>query len=157
LALELWDPEAVQALQWDAGLAWSPLWTLVPEPDASPADVEYAVRERKRIAARRAQEARWRAENAALRREQDAAQRRAEAAREREAAFRRAYILAQRAADEGPPVWGPPEPPMMEPPPGTRMFRHAIAESRLTCVTGVGALRCDCGFYRMTWTEGEVR
>jgi hypothetical protein len=54
-----------------------------------------------------------------------------------------ADVLAARAAG----------PPMMEPPPGTRVFRHAIAKSGRTCVTGMGAGRCDCGFYRMTWTE----
>jgi hypothetical protein len=152
LALALWDPDAVQALQWDAGLAWSPLWTLVPEPDASPADIEFAARERKRWAAARAREARWQAEAAARRREDKAAALRAQAAYERDTAFRRAAILALRAADDGPPIWGPPLPPMMEPPPGTAVFRHAIAESGATCATADGAPRCSCGFYRMTWT-----
>jgi hypothetical protein len=124
----------------------------VPEPDASPADIEFAARERKRWAAARAREARWRAEAAARRREDEAAGWRAQAAYEREAAFRRAALFAQPAADEGLPIWGPLLPPMMEPPPGTAVFRHAIAESGATCATACGTGRCSCGFYRMTWT-----
>jgi hypothetical protein len=169
LARGLWDPEAVQALQWDAGLAWSPLWTLVPEPDASPADLDYAARERKRLDARLAEEAKWRAEEparrraqaafqreqAAVRREQAAVQQRSREARSRESAFRQASLVAQPAEDGGPPIWGPSLPPMMEPPPGTAVFRHAIAESGATCATASGAARCQCGFYRMTWTVAD--
>jgi hypothetical protein len=47
--------------------------------------------------------------------------------------------------------------PMMEPPPGTREFRHAMAVTGLTCTTPQGTARCQCGFYRMTWTEAEAR
>jgi hypothetical protein len=151
VALKLWDPEAVAELQWDAGLAWSPHWTLVPEPETSSADVEYVARQRKQAAARRAQEARWRAEHAARRREEQ--QRLGQRRREVEA--KSAAIRTLQFVDEGLLLWGPPEPPMMEPPPGTRVFRHAIAESGLTCGTVVGAARCDCGFYRMMWTEAE--
>jgi hypothetical protein len=153
LALELWDPEAVRELQGEAELAWSPLWTLVPEPETNSADVDYAARERKRLVARHVQEARWRAENEARRLEY---QHLLEKLR-RDSEAKSAAIRAIRHVDESPPVWGPPEPPMMEPPPGTQVFRHAIAESGLTCGTAVGAARCDCGFYRMTWTEAEVR
>jgi hypothetical protein len=145
----------VQALQWDAGLAWSPLWTLVPDLnpglDATPAELEYATRERKRLALERLREARWRAHVAVLQRERKAAARQ----HARQVAFREAARVAQPAADAEPPIWGPLEPPMMEPPPGTRVFRHAIAESGATCITACGAIRCQCGFYRMTWTWAD--
>jgi hypothetical protein len=102
-----------------------------------------AAHTRARRAADRKRAAWWAAER----------ERAAQAAREaRDAAFWRASILAQPAADGGSPLWGPSLPPMMEPPPGTAVFRHAIAESGATCATVDGAPRCSCGFYRMTWT-----
>jgi hypothetical protein len=129
------------------------------------ADVEYAAAQRKALAERLAREARWREEaKAATARHRAAEPAKSVAIRARaEMDFSRyrgqlgsaptasptteADVRAARAAG----------PPMMEPPPGTRVFRHAIAKSGLTCVTGMGARRCDCGFYRMTWTEAEVR
>lgn len=180
LAAELWDPAAARELEWDAGLAWSPLWTLVPEPMPTAADVTYAAAQKKVLAERLAREARWREEaKAATARHRAAEPAKSAAIRARgEMDFSRyrgqlgsaptaseigsvqealagwqagptteADVRAARAAG----------PPMMEPPPGTRVFRHAIAKSGLTCVTAVGALRCDCGFYRMTWTEAETR
>jgi hypothetical protein len=157
LAGELWDPAAVRELEWDAALAWSPLWTLVPEPVPTAADVEYATAQRKALAERLAREARWReearhraaehAKSAAIRAraEMDFSRYRGQLGSAPTASWptTEADVRAARAAG----------PPMMEPPPGTRVFRHAIAKSGLTCVTEMGALRCDCGFYRMTWTE----
>jgi hypothetical protein len=175
LAGELWDPAAVRELEWDAALAWSPLWTLVPEPVPTTADVEYAAAQRKALAERLAREARWR-EEARHRAAEHAKSAAIRARAEMDFSRYRGQLGSAPTASE---IGSVPEalagmqpratteadvraaraagPPMMEPPPGTRVFRHAIAKSGLTCVTEMGALRCDCGFYRMTWTEAEAR
>jgi hypothetical protein len=176
----------VRELEWEAALAWSPLWTLVPEMfQASQADADPATRQREAEAINRKIEAEAHAKamrEQATRQRAEAQQRWREAEQRRQVEAKSERIRAQRGSMDfsryggqfGPTAAEIADaearvgsatteadvraahaagPPMMEPPPGTRVFRHAIAKSGRTCVTGMGAGRCDCGFYRMTWTE----
>jgi hypothetical protein len=164
---------AVHELASDARLAWSPRWTLVPEVEVGPRDVDYARRQRERAAQEKVQEAQWKAEAEAAWARVARQQAEQEAQRARPMDFSRyrgqgsPTDMELRAADAlvG---WGGATteadvraacaagPSIMEPAPGAREFRHAMPMTGLPCVTARGAAVCGCGFYRMTWTTAEV-
>jgi multidrug efflux pump subunit AcrA (membrane-fusion protein) len=198
LERSLWDPEAVQELQWDAGLAWSPLWTLVPDVEPPHADVDAGTRQRelheldgKLEAERKAAAERQRVQDERERRRIEreratrarvAAEQRARAARARaESAAKSERMRAQRGSMDfsryggqfGPTAAEIADaearvgsatteadvraaraagPVMMEPPPGSRDFKHAMPITGVPCVSAWGAPQCPCGFYRLTWT-----
>jgi hypothetical protein len=158
LDLGLWDPQAVHELTWDAGLAWSPIWTLVPDVgEASQADVDYATRQQRARELDLQLQAEWKAqaEAAKARVERDrAAQKRVAAANRAREARLQAETVGHRDWQRSAPIM-PTEPVAMEPVPGAREFRHAMPVSGQTCITERGAAQCRCGFYRMTWTHIE--